>query len=374
MNRSLRVLASLFLALALVGAACSDDGESGDDGDGGGSTGDALKVGFVYVGPPGDAGWTKRHDDGRKALQDALGDDVETTFVANVDEGASSERVFEDLIREGNTLIFGTSFGYMDQMLALSEEHPDVCFQHVSGYKTSDNMGTIFGAAEEARYLSGIAAGHATENGKIGYVAAFGIPEVLRGINAFTLGAQSVNPDVTVQVVWTSTWFGPDVEKSAAEGLLDSGVDVVAMHQDTPSTGEAASAAGAKWVGYQDDMSEFAPDAWLTGAMWDWGPIYTEIAEAVADGDCPNDQFYGDMADGTVLLAPFGESVDEATRTEIETAKAGIIDGSLAPFTGPILDQNGTEVIPEGEVAPLEDLLGTDYLVQGVIGEIPEAE
>jgi basic membrane protein A len=288
-----------------------------------------------------------------------------------VPEGAESQQVFEDLVDEGNDLIFATSFGYMDPMLAVAEANPDVCFQHATGYKTADNMGTYFGAAEEARYLSGIAAGHATKNGKIGYVAAFPIPEVLRGINAFTLGAQSVNPEVTVQVVWTSTWFGPDEEKQAAESLTAEGVDVLAMHQDTPSTGEAAAEVGAKWVGYNDDMSSFQPEAWLTGPVWDWGPHYIATAQAVIDGTCPNEQYYGNMADGLVALAPYGDSVPDDVRAEIDALAEEIKAGTFKPFTGPINDQDGNEKVADGETPDLGTLLGMDYLVEGVIGEIP---
>jgi basic membrane protein A len=257
-KRWLKVVA-LVMCLALFAAACGDDDDttaaSGNGSGSGSKSSEVLKVAFVYVGPIGDAGWTKKHDDGRKELEQALGDKVETTYLESVPEGAQSQRVFEDLARKGNKLIFGTSFGYMDPMLAAAKKYPDTVFMHATGFKTSKNMGTYFGAAEEARYLTGIAAGKATKNGKIGYVAAFPIPEVLRGINAFTLGARSVRPDATVQVAWTSTWFGPDTEKQAAESLLAAGVDVVSQHQDTPATGEAAEAANAKWAGYNDDMS-----------------------------------------------------------------------------------------------------------------------
>ena len=189
-----------------------------------------LKVAFVYVGPVGDAGWTKKHDDGRKYLQQQLGKKVQTTYLENIPEGAKSEQTFEKLARDGYGLIFATSFGYGDAIFKVAKKYPDVKFEWATGYKTAKNVGTYFGAAEEGRYLSGIAAGAASASGKIGYVAAFPIPEVLRGINAFTLGAQSVNPNATVQVVWTSTWFGPDKEKQAAESLLAAGADVLAQH------------------------------------------------------------------------------------------------------------------------------------------------
>jgi basic membrane protein A len=217
-----------------------------------------------------------------------------------------------------------------------------------------------------------MAAGAASESGKLGYVAAFPIPEVLRGINAYTLGARSVNPDATVRVVWTSTWFGPEIEKQAAESLLDAGVDVIGQHQDTPAPGEAAQAAGAKWTGYNSDMEEFAPEAWLTATQWDWGPHYIDTAEKVLDGSWESTQYYGNMADGLVTLAPFGQSVGDDIRAQIEERMAELRDGEFAPFTGPVNDQSGEERIAEGEQPPLEDLLSMDYFVEGVDGEIPE--
>jgi basic membrane protein A len=375
-KRWLKVVA-LVMCLALFAAACGDDDDttaaSGNGSGSGSKSSEVLKVAFVYVGPIGDAGWTKKHDDGRKELEQALGDKVETTYLESVPEGAQSQRVFEDLARKGNKLIFGTSFGYMDPMLAAAKKYPDTVFMHATGFKTSKNMGTYFGAAEEARYLTGIAAGKATKNGKIGYVAAFPIPEVLRGINAFTLGARSVRPDATVQVAWTSTWFGPDTEKQAAESLLAAGVDVVSQHQDTPATGEAAEAANAKWAGYNDDMSKFAPNAWLTAPTWDWGPFYIKTAKQVLDGTWKTEQYYGDMADGLVNMAPFGPSVDAATKQLIAEKTTAIKDGSFKPFTGPIKDQAGNEKIPAGKSASLADLLSMDYFVQGVIGDIPKS-
>ena len=356
-------------ALLLVATACGSDDEGGSGGAAAeGSGDDPIKVAFVYVGPTGDAGWTKKHDDGRKELEAELGDAVETTFLENVPEGAESEQVFERLARDGNDVIFGTSFGYGDQMLAVAEKYPDVIFEHATGYQVSENMGTYFGAAEEARYLTGMAAGAMTESNEIGYVAAFPIPEVLRGINAFTLGAQRVNPDAEVKVVWTSTWFDPTIEKEAAESALNGGADVIAQHQDTPAAGEAAQAVDGYWVGYNDDMSRFAPEAWLTAPTWDWGPYYISTVESVIDGTWESDQYYGDMADGLVTLADVSDTVPEEVRDEIEEVKAAIIDGSFAPFTGPVNDQDGEERIAADEVPELGDLLGMDWFVEGVVG------
>jgi basic membrane protein A len=350
-----RILAILLVAFALVAAAC------GGDDDEAGVTGDPLKIAFVHVGPVADKGWSWAHDQGAQFVAAQLGGAVEITTLESIPEGSDAQRVFEDLAAKGNTLIFGTSFGYMDPMLAASENFPDVVFMHATGFKTSDGMGNYFGAAEEARYLSGMAAGAATETNLIGYVAAFPIPEVLRGINAFTLGAQEINPDVEVQVVWTSTWFDPPKEGTAAESLLDAGADVIAMHQDSAAPGQAAEAAGAGWVGYNTDMTEFAPTAWLTAATWDWGPFYLATANQVIDGTWSSEAFYGDMAGGMVTLAPFGDSVDQATQDLILGREAEIKDGSFSVFPDPIVNQ-------DGESQPLGDIFTMDYFVQGVIG------
>ncbi len=360
-------------ALGASGLLAACGGGGGSESGGGGGSDDKLKVAFVYIGPTGDAGWTTRHDEGRKMLQKELGDKVETTFVESVPEGATAQRTFEDLARKGNGLIFGTSFGYMDPMLAAAKKYPDTVYMHATGFKTAKNLGTYAGAAEQAAYLAGIAAGKAAKNGKLGYLAPFPIPEVIRGLNALMLGARSVNPDATMQVVWTSTWFDPDKEKQAAQGLTDSGVDVIGMQQDSPAAGKVAEDAGLKWAGHNDDMERFAPEAWLTGLLWNWGPFYTKTAQQVLDGSWKSGQYYGTMADGMVKLAPFGESVDEETRKLIDEKKQATIDGKFEAFAGPIKDQDGKVRIPEGKEASLDDLFSMDYLVEGVKGKIPES-
>jgi basic membrane protein A len=368
-----RILAIMAIAFALIAAACSSSDDATDttvaaatettvaSGSDGAASGEVLKVAFVHVGPVADKGWSWAHDQGAQALKASMGENVEITTLESIPEGSDAQRVFEDLAADGNKLIFGTSFGYMDPMLAAAENFPDTVFMHATGFKTSENMGNYFGAAEEARYLSGMAAGAATETNLIGYVAAFPIPEVLRGINAFTLGVREVNPDAEVQVVWTSTWFDPPKEGTAAESLLDAGADVIAMHQDSAAPGQAAEAAGAKWVGYNTDMTEFAPTAWLTAAIWDWGPFYITTAQQVVDGTWKSEAVYGNMADGMVALAPFGDSVDQATRDLILDREAEIKDGSFAVFSDPITNQ-------DGESQPLGDIFGMDFFVEGVIG------
>ncbi len=362
-----RVTAALMLALALVAAACgssSDDTTTTADAGGGATTttadaGEALKVAFVHVTPVADKGWSWAHDQGVDFLK--ANANVDVTTLEAIPEGSDSQRVFEDLAAAGNQLIFGTSFGYMDPMLAAAANYPNVTFMHATGFKVADNMGNYFGAAEEGRYLSGMAAGVATNSDLIGYVAAFPIPEVLRGINAFTLGAQETNPNAKVQVVWTSTWFDPPKEGTAAQSLLDAGADVIAMHQDSAAPGQTAEAAGAKWVGYNTDMTEFGPEAWLTAAIWDWGPFYLKTVQEVQNGTWKPEFFYGDMAGGMVALAPYGDSVDQATRDLIDGRKAEIIGGTFSVLPDPIVDQNGNS-------RELGDIFTMDYFVQGVIG------
>jgi basic membrane protein A and related proteins len=378
------------LALALVVTACggadpsepdtaADDGttaeddgaeDDGDDGEAAEGDGDVLRVGFVHTSPVTDGGWTTSHDQGAQAVAEEFGDRVEITTVDSVSEGPDAERVIEDLARQGHDLIFATSFGFMEPMMAVAEDYPDVVFEHATGYLTAENLGNYFGAAEEGRYLEGMAAAAASETGELGYVAAFPIPEVVRGINAWTLGARSVNPDATVRVVWTSTWYDPDTEGQAAQSLLDAGADVLGMHQDTPATGQAADAVDAKWTGYHADRSEEVPDAWLTATVWDWAPFYIQRVQEVLDGTWESQSYYGDMADGMVNLAPFGESVPEDIRTEIEERQQQIIDGEFAPFTGPINDQDGEERVADGEEMPFEELMSFDFFVEGVIGDV----
>jgi basic membrane protein A len=374
-------LAAVATAASLIVAACGGSDSSSDTTAAPAAATD-VKVAVVYLGVPDDKGWTYQHEQGILQLEKELG--ITVKRVENVPEGPEGVSTFEQLAADGYDVVFATSFGYGAPMADVAAKNPDGCFQWATGAKfllTKDgggtyadfaslpaNLGTYFGAAEEARYLSGIAAGKASSTGKIGYVAAFPIPEVIRGINAFTLGARSVNPAATVQVTWTKTWYDPTLEKQAAESLLDAGVDVIAQHQDTTAPGVAADAKGAKWVGYNSDVKEAAPKAWLTAPTWNWGPYYIKTAKAVAEGTCPTDEYYGSMADGMVTLASFGESVDADTQAAIVAKGEEIKAGTFAPFTGPINDQAGKEVIAAGVKAPIGDLLSMSYFVEGVVG------
>jgi basic membrane protein A and related proteins len=336
--------------------------------------GEPIKVGFVYVGPIGDLGWTYAHDQGRLALEEAI-PNVETGYQENVPENpADAERVIRQFAQDGYDVIFTTSFGYMDPTINVAQDFPDTTFIHISGFKTADNVGTGFGKIDEPRFVSGQLAGQMTESNQIGYVAAFPIPEVIRGINAFTLGVREVNPEATVRVVWTNTWFNPQTERQAAEALLDGGADVIAQHQDTAGPQQAAEDRGDYSIGYNADMSALAPNAVLTSVIWNWGPYYIDIVESVMDGTWESEQYWGGWPDGIVDLAPIAEFVPEEIRSTIEEEISRFKSGEetiYTIFTGPIADQTGEIRVPEGQSMTDEELLSMDWFVEGVEGEIP---
>ncbi|MDP4159585.1 MAG: BMP family ABC transporter substrate-binding protein [Bacillota bacterium] len=331
-----------------------------------------IKVAFVYVGPVGDAGWSASHDEGRKYMVEKM-PNVETSIVESVPEGADAERVITQLAEKGNKIIFTTSFGYMDPTINVAKKFPDVVFMHCSGYKTADNVGTYFGRMYQPRYLTGIVAGKQTKTNLIGYVAAFPTPEVVRGINAFTLGVRSVNPEAKVKVVWTNTWYDPVAEKDAGKSLLAAGADVLAQHQDTPGPMQAAQDAGKFGVGYDSDMSKMAPKAVLTSAVWNWGPFYVKTVKAVQDKTWKNDQYWGPMSDGIVDVSSFGPMVSEDTKKLVAESKAKILAKQWDVFTGPIKNQAGEVKVPAGQVMPDKDMLQFNWFVQGVDGTIPKS-
>ncbi len=375
MKRHLRWLA-LIGSLVLVLAACGGDTADTTQADTGttdttAAADDVTKVAFVYVAPIGDLGWTFAHDQGRLDIEEAFGDSVETTFIENVPEGPDAERVIRDFAQNGNDIIITTSFGFMDPTETVAAEFPDVQFVHISGFKSAENFSNVFGRMYQPRYLSGIVAGAQTESDIIGYVAAFPIPEVVRGINAFTLGVRSVNPDAEVRVVWTNTWFDPPVEKEAAEALLAEGADVISQHQDTTEPQKAAADAGGYSVGYNTDSREFVGDSLLTAPVWNWGVKYVEIVEQVRAGTYNgSESYWGGMPEGIVDLAPLGPSVTQETADLVEAAKAEILAGNDV-FCGPINDQSGAERVAEGECLDDGAMLSIDWFVEGVVGEIP---
>ena len=377
MKRWVRLLAFLTILLALTAAACGT-GEGGD-ADGGSSADDSggddvVKAAWIYIGPRNDGGWTQAHDEGRLMVEEELGDQVETAYLENVpEEPAAATRAIEGFARDGYDIIFTTSFGYMDPTLEVAEKYPDIKFEHCSGFKTADNMSNYFGAMEEASYLAGMAAGGMTESNNIGRVLAFPIPEVIRLTNAFALGARSVNEDATIQAVFINTWFDPQKEKSAAQGLLDSGSDVLSQHVDSPATGQAAEGADAHWVGYDSDASQFAPNAWVTAPVWNWGPYYVERVQAVIDGTWESESYYGYLSDGIVDIAPFGETVPADIQEMVEAKKEEISSGDFDVFAGPLVDQEGKTRFGDGEAPSLEERLSMDWFVEGIEGNIPSS-
>lgn len=328
-----------------------------------------FKVGFIYVGVPGDAGWTYAHDQARLYLQKEM-PDVETVYLEKVSEGADAERSIEQLAQQGCKLIFTTSFGFGDGTLAVAKKYPDIKFMHCSGVQTAANVGTYFGREYQARYLTGMIAGKMTKTNKVGYVAAFGIPEVVRGIDAFTLGVRSVNPNATVKVAWTSTWGDPVKEKQAAQTVLSEGCDVVTQHQDTPAVQQAAEEAGKYCIGYNSDMRKFAPNTNLTSPVWDWGPYYVKTVKSVMDGTWKSGSYWGGMSDGVIGLAPISDQVPADVKQLVDDKKAEIISGQWDVFTGPIKGQDGSLKVKEGEKLTDAQMLSLDWFVEGVEGSI----
>jgi basic membrane protein A len=328
----------------------------------------AFKAAFIYVGPHNDGGWSQAHDEGRLAAQKALGAKVQTTFKENVPEGPQVAQVIESLIRDGNKIIFATSFGFQPAMAAAAKKHPDVKFEMATGNIVSKNMAEYFGAGEDAIYLSGMAAGAATKNGTIGYIAPFAIPEVIRHANAFALGAQATHPGVKVKLLWTNSWFSPDKEKKAAESLHSAGADVIGQNVDSPAAGQYAESANIPWVGYDSNAMKFAPKQWLTAAVYNWGGYYTKRIKAAMDGTWKTGFYYGSIKDGLIGLAPFGPGVSAKTKAAIAAKKAGLVNGSFYEFAGPLYDQSGKLRIKKGQKMTVKDLYAMNWLVKGIIG------
>ena len=330
-----------------------------------------LKAAWVYVGPVGDAGWTFAHDQGRKAVEAEFGDKVATTFVEKVPEGADAERVIRDLAAQGNKIIFATSFGFMEPMLKVAAEFPDVKFEHATGYKTADNMRLYDAKFFEDAYLAGVIAGKMTKTNTLGFVASFPIPEVLRNINAFTLGAQSVNPKVKTKVVWVNTWFDPPKESDAAQSLINGGADVLLQNTDSTAVLQTAEKNGKYAFGWDSDMSAFAPKAHLASCVVDWGPYYKKAVKDVMDGTWATGRTVWGVKEGQNALVKISDAVPADVKEQVEKLSAGMKDGSFAAYTGPVVDNTGKERLPKGEVATQEWLDKIDFYVKGVEGKVP---
>jgi basic membrane protein A and related proteins len=325
-----------------------------------------LKVGFVYLGPIGDFGWTWAHEKGRKAMLAALGDKVTADYVENVPEDASATPVIKDLAAQGHKLIFTTTFGYMDQTMTVAADYPNTMFEHCTGYKHAKNVGTYNSRFHEGRAVEGTIAGMMSKTGTIGYLGSFKVPEVVLGVNAFALAAQAVNPNIKVKLVLIDSWFDPSKEAAATETLTNLGCDVVAPHTDSPAVLQVLEKKKLYGFGNAADMSRFAPHAQLTAIENIWGPYYISRAQAILDGKWEADDAWWGIKEGAVVMAPYNKAMPENVRAAADKIIAGYKDGSYDVFTGPISDQTGKERVAKGEKLTLKDLATIDWFVKGV--------
>ncbi|MDG4717368.1 MULTISPECIES: BMP family ABC transporter substrate-binding protein [Thalassospira] len=353
MKRTIAAVAAVGALATGMGAAQAED----------------VKVGFVYVGPIGDHGWSYRHDIGRQAIVAETG--AETSFVESVPEGADAERVIRQMAQTGHNLIFTTSFGYMNPTEKVAKQFPNVKFEHATGYKRADNLSTYAARFYEGRYVAGVIAGKMTKSNIVGYVGSFPIPEVVRGINSFMMGAWSVNPDVKVKIVWANTWYDPGKEGDAAKALIDQGADIMVQHTDSPAPLQVAENRGVLGFGQASDMIKFAPKAQLTAIVDNWDKYYVARAKAVADGTWTSTDTWGGIDSGMVDMAPYTNMPDDV-KALAEATEAKIASGEFHPFTGPIYDQAGELRVKEGELADDGMLLGMDWYIKGIDAELPK--
>lgn len=332
---------------------------------------DKLKIGFMYVSPIGDGGWTFQHELGRKAIQEKFGDRIETSMVESVPESADSERVMRDMAGQGNKLIFATSFGYQEFVQKVAADLKDVSFEHATGYKTADNVAVYDTKTFEGAYLAGIVAGAMTKTKTVGVVASVPIPEVVRNINSFVLGAQSIDPSIKAKVVWVNEWFAPPKESEAATSLINGGVDVMYQNTNSPAVLKTAEERGARAFGKDGDMSAFAPKAHLGSAVIDWTPYYTKVVEDKLAGKWQTGNFWWGVKEGAIDLKKIADDVPQDIKDKVEKARAGLKDGSFAVWTGPIKDNAGKEVLAAGAVADDAFLRGINFYVNGIEGSVP---
>jgi basic membrane protein A and related proteins len=334
-----------------------------------------LKIAFAYVGPVGDGGWTFAHDNARKALERHFGDKIVTSFVEKVPEAADAERVFRDMASQGNKLIFGTTFGYMEPMLKVAADLPDVKFEHATGYKTAPNMRTYDSRTYEGAYMAGVIAGGMTKTGTLGVVGSIPIPEVIRNINSFTLGAQSVNPKIKTKVVWVNEWFNPPKETEAAQSLINGGADVLMQNTDSSAVLQTAGKAGKYAFGWDSDMTAYAPNAHLASAVINWAPYYINATQDALDGTWKGDQrsWWG-VKEGAIDIVSISDKVPAEVKAKVDAVKAGLKDGSFVIWKGPIAGNDGKEVLAAGAAADDKFLGGINFFVKGVEGKVPGGE
>lgn len=357
------MMASLLFLAGCSSAPATDDSANEQSGDT-----PAVKVGFIYSGPIGDEGYIYAHDLGRQAVEQEL--NVETVYIESVAENADCEKAIRDLIDQGCNVIVSTSFGYMDYTLKMAKEFPEIKFLHASGYSMADNMTNYFGRMYEARYVTGVAAGLNTTSNKIGYVAAMPIPEVVRHINAFTLGVKSVNPEATVEVIWTNTWYDPSLEKTAAIELINKDCDVMAQHQNSTAVQLAAEEKGVKCIGFNSATPNVAPNSYLTAAVWNFAPYYVSQVQKVIDGTWTAESYWGHMSEGIVDVDTVTANATEGTAEAVKAAYDGVVSGEIDIFAGEIKDNKGEVKVEAGKSMTDEELQSFDWFVDGVIGSI----
>ncbi len=329
-----------------------------------------FNVGFVYVSPIGDAGWTYQHDLGRLQMEKETG--VTSNYVENVAEGADAERVIREMAKRGDKVIFATSFGYMNYMLKVSKKFPDTAFVHATGYKMGKNMGIYNARFYEGRYLTGVIAGEMTKSNVLGYVAAFPIPEVLQGINAFIQGARSVNPEAELRVIWVNSWYDPGKERQASMTLMSQGADVLTHHTDSTAVVQAAEEKGKYAIGYHSDMSKYGPTAHLTATTHHWGNFYSKTVREVQAGTWKPGNLWGGYAEGMISLAPLNKAIPAGLQTRIAKMEKQMADGSLHAFAGPVVDQSGETVVAAGQNMTDDQLSSMNFYVQGVVSKLPK--
>jgi basic membrane protein A len=351
---------STIAAAALIGCGKKDEPKAAP-----------LKIAFAYVGPVGDGGWTFAHDNGRKAIEKEFGDKVVTSFVEKVPESADAERVIRDMASQGNTLIFGTTFGYMEPMLKVATDFKNVKFEHATGYKTAENLRTYDSRTYEGAYMAGVIAGKMTKSNTLGVVGSIPIPEVIRNINSFTMGAQSVNPKIKTKVVWVGEWFNPPKETEAATALINGGADVLMQNTDSSAVLQTAEKMGKRAFGWDSDMTAYGPKAHLGSAIINWGPYYIKSTREALEGKWSTGQAWWGVKEGAIDMVSVAADVPEETKKRVDEIRAGLKAGTFAIWKGPIVGQDGKEVLKKDEVADDKFLGGVNFYVKGVEGKIP---
>ncbi|MCZ2496104.1 BMP family ABC transporter substrate-binding protein [Xylophilus sp. Kf1] len=330
-----------------------------------------LKVAFAYVGPVGDGGWSYAHDTARKALEKEYGDRIVTSFVESVPESADAERVLRDMASQGNKMVFGTTFGYMEPMLKVAADFPDVKFEHATGYKTATNLRTYDSRTYEGAYMAGVIAGAMTKTNTLGVVGSVPIPEVIRNIDSFTLGAQSVNPKITTKVVWVNEWFSPPKETEAATSLINGGADILFQNTDSPAVLKTAQEKGKRAFGWDSDMSAYGPKAHLASSIINWAPYYIKTVKDQLDGTWTTGGSWWGVKEGTIDIVSIADDVPAEIKAKVETIKAGLKDGSFSIWKGPLVDNTGKEVLAKDAVADDKFLSGVKFYLKGVEGKVP---